>query len=165
MVRVAVISDTHIPSRAASIPAWVRQRVQRADHTIHAGDFDSSDAYATVLELTDGNLTAARGNTDPGSVNLPMIDSVTVEGVTFVVTHGTGDRRQYKERVAKLVREHDANADIGVSGHTHDPLDTTVDGLRLLNPGSATGASPAKRATMKTVSVEDGVFEVTNHER
>jgi len=166
MEQVALISDTHVPSRADAIPAWVRRRVGGADHVVHAGDFDSSAAYATVLELADGALTAVRGNTDPGSVDLPLVDALTVEGVTFVVTHGHGNRAQYEARVASIVQEHADGAEpvVGVSGHTHEVLDETVDGVHLLNPGSATGAMPAPQPTMMTVAVEDGDYEVTTHE-
>ncbi|WP_227352776.1 metallophosphoesterase family protein [Haladaptatus salinisoli] len=168
MLRVAVISDTHIPSRANRIPDWVRTRIQDADHTIHAGDFDSADALASVRELTDGNLTAVAGNTDPRSLRLPEVATLEREGVAFVVTHGTGPKRGYRDRVAETVRE---TADgsggasvVGVAGHTHEVMDETVDGVRLLNPGSATGAAPAREATMLVATVEDGGMSVQTHE-
>jgi putative phosphoesterase len=175
MLRVAVISDTHIPSRANRIPDWVRTRIMRADHTIHAGDFDSADALASVHELTDGNYTAVSGNTDPVSLRLPEVATLELGGVTFVVTHGTEPKRGYRERVARIVRETveedgtltnqptDASV-VGVAGHTHQPMDETVDGVRLLNPGSATGAAPAETATMFVVTVEDGEMDVRKHE-
>ena len=36
--------------------------------------------------------------------------------------------------------------------------------VRVLNPGSATGADPADRATTMTADVEDGEIDVTLHE-
>ena len=163
MTRVAIVSDTHIPSRAASIPEWVADQIQSAGHTIHAGDFDSQDAYETVRELAGGNLTAVQGNMDP--FDLPRVETVTVEGVTFVVTHGTGSTHDYEERVAGIVRENrGAGTTVGVSGHTHEVMDTEVGGTRLLNPGSATGAAPATRQTMMAATVEDGELSVTVHE-
>jgi predicted phosphodiesterase len=53
---------------------------------------------------------------------------------------------------------------VGVAGHTHEVTDIDHEGLRILNPGSVTGASPADRATMMTVAVEDGALDVTVHE-
>lgn len=176
MLRVAIISDTHIPTRANRIPDWVRTRIQRADYTIHAGDFDSADALASVQELTDGNLTAVAGNTDPRSLRLPDVATRELGGVTFVVTHGTGPKRGYRKRVANTVREtseeiagnaaHEAGTVpvVGVAGHTHRVMDEAVDGVRLLNPGSATGAAPARKATMLVVIVEDGNLTVQTHE-
>ena len=49
---------------------------------------------------------------------------------------------------------------VGVAGHTHSLLDTRVDGYRLLNPGSATGAWPANEATLMEARVEDGALDV-----
>ena len=168
MLRVAIISDTHIPSRANRIPDWVRTRILRADHTIHAGDFDSADALASIHELTDGNYTAVGGNTDPKSLRLPDVTTLDIGGVTFVVTHGTGPKRGYESRVARIVREAvDGDLDssvVGVAGHTYRPMDEEVDGVRLLNPGSATGAVPADTATMFVATVEDGACSVQRHE-
>jgi uncharacterized protein len=171
MLRVAVISDTHIPSRANRIPDWVRTRIQRAEHTIHAGDFDSADALASVHELTDGNLTAVAGNTDPRSLQLPEVATLEIEGVAFVVTHGTGPKRGYRDRVAETVREAARESvdgsgvgAVGIAGHTHEVMDDAVDGVRLLNPGSATGAAPARKATMLVATVEDGEVSVQMHE-
>lgn len=164
MARVALISDTHIPSRASSIPDGVRERIESADLTIHAGDFDSVEAYETVEELADGNLAAVRGNTDPGSVDLPTVETAAAGGVTFVVTHGTGSVHGYEQRVARTVKQQGSENAVGVSGHTHELLDTTVDGVRLLNPGSATGASPASKATMYVATAEDGELSVSTYE-
>jgi len=158
---VAIISDTHIPSREPSIPAWARRLISDADHVIHAGDFDSTKALADVRQLAP-RVTAVSGNMDPRGVGLPEIETVRLGGVTFVVTHGTGSKRNYEQRVADIVAEHAADGPtVGVSGHTHQLLDEIVDGYRLLNPGSVTGAAPADEATMLTAEVSGGEIDVT----
>ncbi|MDY6780380.1 MAG: metallophosphoesterase family protein, partial [Halobacteria archaeon] len=81
-----------------------------------------------------------------------------VEGVRFAVSHGTGPKRGYEDRVARVGKEKDA--DVSVAGHTHEVLDTTVEGVRLLNPGSCTGAPPATETTMMRVVVDEGEIEV-----
>ncbi|MFC7167039.1 metallophosphoesterase family protein [Halospeciosus flavus] len=157
MPRLAIVSDTHIPSRADAIPEWVEAEVAAADHVVHAGDFDSHDALETVEDLVDGEFTAVHGNIEPKDIGLPTTTSVTVGGQEFVVTHGSGAIEGYRDRVADIVREEaETSAPIGVSGHTHDVLDTVHDGVRLLNPGSATGADPAEERTMMRVDVETG---------
>ncbi|WP_049922227.1 metallophosphoesterase family protein [Halopiger djelfimassiliensis] len=160
MSRVAIISDTHVPSRAAGLPEWVADELRRADHTIHAGDFDSRRAYDRIETLADDDLTCARGNMDPAGLELPSATALEIDGVTFVVTHGTGSPDSWHERVAATTRA-EASADaVGVAGHTHEVVDTVVDGVRLLNPGSATAASPATRETMLVATVDDGDLEV-----
>ena len=159
---IALISDTHIPSRASRIPDSFRERIEAADHVIHAGDFDSEGALSNVTALA-ARLTAVGGNMDP-RVGLPDRATVELGGVTFVVTHGTGSKRGYEDRVATIVREEAGENAVGVAGHTHEVLDTTHGGVRLLNPGSATGAAPAERATMMTATVADGELDVAVHE-
>ncbi|MEF8877321.1 MAG: metallophosphoesterase family protein [Haloarculaceae archaeon] len=162
-MRLAIVSDSHVPSREPSIPEWVLDRCRAADHVLHAGDYDSPEALATVREASP-ELTAIHGNIDP-DLGLPSVATLDCDGVRFVVTHGTGDMEGYKERVAGTV---DANAvdgpTVGVSGHTHQVMDREVDGYRLLNPGSCTGASPASETTMMSATVEDGSVDVTVHE-
>ena len=166
---VALVSDTHVPGRESAIPPWVRERIRAADHTIHAGDFDAPETVATVESLAT-DLTAVAGNIDPPSVDLPDVATLDVEGVTFVVVHGTGPHESWPERVVGVVREtvdvdvDDRSTVVGVAGHTHTPTDLTVDGVRLLNPGSATGARPATRTTMCSVHVDGAALDVTMHE-
>ena len=176
---IALISDTHVPSRASHIPDTFRERIEAADHVIHAGDFDSDGALSNVRAMA-ARLTAVGGNMDP-RIGLPDRATVELGGVTFVATHGTGSKHGYEDRVATIVRaeadaeEHgstsprshaheDAEA-VGVAGHTHEVMDTTHGGVRLLNPGSATGAAPAEGATMMTATVRDCELDVELHER
>ncbi|WP_136688789.1 metallophosphoesterase family protein [Halorhabdus amylolytica] len=162
-MEVAIVSDSHVPSREPGVPDWALQRMRNADHVIHAGDFDSSKALADVRGAAK-RLTAVAGNMDPRSLGLPTVETVTLGGVEFVVTHGTGSRRDYEHRVAGVVAEHaDDGPTVGVAGHTHELLDEVVDGVRLLNPGSVTGASPADEATMLIAEVTDGEIDVTVH--
>jgi putative phosphoesterase len=159
-MRVALLSDTHVKSRAAHLPHWVREELRAADHAIHAGDFDSRPALEEIRSLASDH-TVVGGNMDR-AFDLPEVATADLGGVRFVVTHGTGPDANYETRVAATVDDH-AAADrptVGVSGHTHALLDTTVDGYRLLNPGSATGAWPAQEATMMVAEVADGELDV-----
>lgn len=164
MTQVAVIGDSHIPERETDIPERFRDRIRRADHVIHVGDFTSSEALDEIVSLADGDLTAVAGNMDPRTIDLPAVDTCEIDGVTFVVTHGTGSARNYAERVAGIVEEEAGSDAIGVAGHTHEVLDTVVDGVRVLNPGSVTGAAPADQATMMTIAVEHGEISVEINE-
>jgi hypothetical protein len=161
-MRVAIVSDTHVPNRARAIPAWVREELKRAEYVLHAGDWDAVDTVETIRELAGGadRLTGVRGNVDPPAVDLPEVATVELGGVTFVVTHGSGPHHGYRERVARRVRAHGGTGAVGVAGHIHEYVDETVDGVRLLNPGSATGASPASEPTMMVAEVADGTLSV-----
>lgn len=161
-MNVAVLSDTHVPSRATRIPAEFRERIAAADHVLHAGDFDAESTIDDVRELAT-ELTAVKGNTDP-RVGLPSVASVELGGTHFVVTHGAGSHHGYEDRVANAARQHGPDGTIAVAGHTHEVIDRVHDGVRILNPGSATGATPAARATMMTAELAAGDVDVTVHE-
>lgn len=160
-MQVAIISDTHIPSREAAIPEPFRERIAQADHVIHAGDFDDADALEMVRDLA-AELTAVHGNIDPDDIGLPSTASVELEGVTFAVVHGTvGSIDEWLTVVADVAAETAADPVVGIGGHTHFYLETIKDGIHLVNPGSVTGAAPAEEATMLTADVEDRDVDVT----
>jgi putative phosphoesterase len=181
-VDVALLSDTHIPARADAIPGAFRDRIAAADHVVHAGDFETEDVLADVRDLASG-LTAVYGNADPVDTGLPAVDSVTLDGVTFVVTHGMANHvkaavydhgmvlseEDWLDAIADTARartrawEGDTSV-VGVGGHTHQVVDETHGGFRVLNPGTATGAAPADEASMMTAEVADGDVSVTVHE-
>lgn len=79
------------------------------------------------------------------------------EGVVF-------DRDDWLDAVADTARARAEGPTVGVGGHSHAVEDTVHDGIRVLNPGSATGVGPAEAATMMTADVADGDVTVTVHE-
>ncbi|MXV64353.1 YfcE family phosphodiesterase [Natronorubrum sp. JWXQ-INN-674] len=178
-MRIAVISDTHVPERAEAIPEPFRERIEAADHVIHAGDFETPAFLEDVRDLAS-ELTAVHGNADPAEAALPAVADVTLEGVTFVVTHGTLNhveaavyghdgmvmsQEDWLNAIADTARARtrawDGDTLVGIGGHTHRVEDDVHEGVRVLNPGSVTGADPAETATMMELDVEDGTVDVS----
>lgn len=177
---IAILSDTHIPGQAERIPDEFRGQIGAADYVIHAGDFGSKEALENMQTLST-DLTSVYGNADPPDIDLPAVASVAVNGVVFVVSHGivnfvqravsnpegvVFDRDDWLDAIADTTR---ARADteepiVGIGGHTHQVEDETHDGVRVVNPGSATGVGPADgTATMMTAEVTDSGVDVTVH--
>ncbi|ELZ81858.1 putative phosphoesterase [Haloferax elongans ATCC BAA-1513] len=156
---LAILSDTHVPGRASTIPEWVETRVERADLVIHAGDFDSPETLEHIRDLAT-EFVGVRGNVDPPRIDLPYVDIVEAAGATFVVTHGTGTRTGYVSRVAQTVIDAAGRDAIGIAGHIHEVVDEVANGVRVLNPGTATAPDPSDDATMMVGTVEDGDLEV-----
>jgi putative phosphoesterase len=173
MASVAVLSDTHTyHDLRETVPGWVRAEVEAADYTVHAGDFVTPTALEFFRDLA-ADLVAVRGNADVG-VDLPEVATLTVEGVRLVVTHppdvddASLDRAAYDRGVLAAVESAgngrpagDGQPVVAVAGHTHRVIDVAVGGVRLLNPGSATGALPAERPTMLRLHVSGGEVDVT----
>ena len=178
---LAILSDTHIPGQAKDIPKEFRECIEEADHVIHAGDFGSTQAFEDMRERSD-TLTSVYGNADPANIDLPPVASLTIDDVTIVVSHGminfveqavsssagvVFNRDDWLDAVADTARARaDTNESvIGIGGHTHQVKDEIHQGIRVLNPGSATGVGPAEgRATMLTAEVSPGEVSVTVHE-
>lgn len=162
MPDLAIVSDTHIPSRATTIPEPFRDRIEAAAHVIHAGDFTTQQVLDNFQRIAGESFTAVAGNMDPRKLDLPTVATLDIADHRFVVTHGTGSPSGYEQRIFETTRS--AEGDVGVAGHTHEVLDTTIEGIRLLNPGSLTGASPADRTTMMTATIDGTALDVTIHE-
>jgi putative phosphoesterase len=174
-MEVAILSDTHIPSQEQQIPEDFREHISQADHVIHAGDFGSKSTLADIETLA-ADLTAVYGNADPVDIDLPAVATVEVGGITFVVVHGivnvveravsssegvVFDRDDWLDAIADTTRARADDPMVGIGGHTHEVEDTVHNGVRVLNPGSATGASIAENTTMMTAEVADSDFNVT----
>lgn len=135
-MRLLLISDTHLPTRAKALPAALVEECGRADVVIHAGDWVDEDAYALVAGHAR-ELIGVHGNNDsPGLCErLPEVARAVLEGVRVGVVHETGAAAGREARCERRF----PHLDVLVFGHSHIPWDTTAPGgLRLLNPGSPT---------------------------
>ena len=120
------------------------------------------------------------GNADPRAIDLPPVASIRAGGVTFVVVHGivnrveravssseavVTERADWLDAIADVTRARADGDAVGIGGHSHEVEDAVHNGVRLLNPGSATDVGRAEGATMLTADVADGDLDVTIHER
>lgn len=151
--RLLLISDTHIPGRARTLPSALLRGADAADLIIHAGDW----VTASVLdELSDhGEVLGVFGNNDGPDLRLrlPEIAHREIEGLRFAVVHETGPKTGRETRMDAV----HPDVDVLVFGHSHIPWDTvSARGMRLLNPGSPTDRRRQPVCSMMTVLVEDG---------
>ncbi|WP_018186910.1 MULTISPECIES: metallophosphoesterase family protein [Microbacterium] len=151
--RLLLISDTHIPGRARTLPDAVRREADVADLIVHAGDW----VAASVLgDLRDhGDVLGVYGNNDGDDLRavLPEIARREIEGVRVAVVHETGQKQRREERMDAAFPD----ADLLVFGHSHIPWDTTSpSGMRLLNPGSPTDRRRQPHHTLMVVELADG---------
>ena len=152
-MRIVVVSDTHIPDFARSLPAALAPALRRAELVLHAGDvtspgvLDELAGYAPVraaLGNGDGVEVAAWGAED--------VVRLSVDGVRFVVLHDSGPA---KGRQARLARRF-PDADVVVFGHSHIPVDVRTGSPRLFNPGSPTWKRRQPAPTFGLLDVRDG---------
>ncbi|MDV8001571.1 metallophosphoesterase [Rhodococcus sp. IEGM 1408] len=165
-MRLLILADTHVPTRARDLPSEVWDQVNRADVVIHAGDWMDPrllDALHDATAQRSALLLACWGNNDGPELRarLPEVARATLDGVRLAVVHETGASAGRDKRMAAAYPD----TDVLVFGHSHIPWDTAAPGgLRLLNPGSPTDRRRQPHCTYMTATIaESAVHEVELH--
>ena len=152
-MRLLVLSDTHIPDHAKSLPAGLVPALRKADLILHAGDvtsprlLDELSSYAPVH--------AARGNNDGDEVAAwGALEEVAlqVEGIRVAMVHMSGPARGRERRLLRRFPQ----AGLIVFGHSHIPMNYAHQGVRLFNPGSPTWKRRQAFHTYGAVNVASG---------
>ena len=129
-MRILVVSDSHGFADA------VRRAIIAEGNfamMIHLGD-GASDVQAAQSLLDGRPFLQVRGNCDFAQA-LPETIVTQEGGRTLYCTHGHQQRVKYGTQL--LIRSaREANADIALYGHTHEPVQQYADGLYVCNPGA-----------------------------
>jgi putative phosphoesterase len=152
-LRVAVISDTHMPRGARSLPPRCIELLRSAGAILHAGDFHRPEVLA-MIEGLGPPVHAVHGNVDDHELSsrLPGLLVVELGAVRVGMIHDPGPATGRLERLRGLFP--DAHA--VVFGHTHMPEHRTEGGFQIFNPGSPTERRRAPVHTMGIAEVEAG---------
>lgn len=158
--RIGVLSDTHIPSRAAHIPAAALRLFAGVDLILHAGDLSVLSALDQLAALAP--VYAVHGNVESDEViaTLPATREIEIDGCVIGMTHNLGPRKSY----AATARTTFPHARVVVFGHSHTPLVEEAQGLLLLNPGSATDRRRQPTCTVAILTIEDGAPHARLHD-
>jgi hypothetical protein len=133
-MKIGVLSDTHVPGAASSLPPVVFEIFEGVDLILHAGDIvelsvlDELRAIAPV-EAVAGNMDGAEAHR-----RLPERKVLSLGRFSVGLTHG-----KYRiDRQHEMIRKEFGLIDLIVYGHSHTPFWGAVDGVLFLNPGSPT---------------------------
>jgi putative phosphoesterase len=154
-MRLAIISDTHLPKGIRRLPDACIERLLAADLIIHAGDFTRMSVLHEIKAY--GPVVAVHGNVDDCDVRtaLPETNEVQVDGATIAVIHDAGPTPQ---RLGRLRSRFPHTAAV-IFGHTHFPLhEADENGFQIFNPGSPTERRRAPSHTMGLARVDDGAL-------
>jgi putative phosphoesterase len=152
-VRLAIVSDTHLPRGARALPDACVERLRAADAVLHAGDFVELEVLRDI-EALGPPLYAVRGNVDSPEVAalLPATRVVALAGARIGMLHDAGPAEGRFDRM----RRRFPDADAVVYGHSHLPWHEERRGFTLFNPGSPTERRRAPSHTMGTATVRGG---------
>jgi len=156
-MRLAIISDTHLPRGARALPDACLARLRDADLILHAGDL-AELSVLQELEALGPPVAAVHGNVDRADVvaRLPERRVVAAGDVRIGMVHDAGPARGRLERQRAAF----AGCAAVVFGHSHIPLhETSADGaFQLFNPGSPTDRRRQPEHTMGEAVVADGAI-------
>jgi putative phosphoesterase len=153
LVRLAIISDTHLPRGSRAMPAGCLERLRDADAILHAGDLIELSVLRE-LEALGPPVHAVHGNIDEPALRtvLPAARVVEAEGARIAMTHDSGPAAGRLERL----RGRFPDTDAAVFGHSHLPLHEQRGAFQIFNPGSPTDRRRAPRHTMGLATVDAG---------
>ena len=137
-MKVLIVSDTH--GRNSAYLDLLEQS-EKMDMVIHCGDVEGSEYL--ISESAGCKTVIVQGNNDYFS-DLPREAVVKLGKYKALVTHG----HPYYVNMGydHLVREaKKRKMDMVIYGHTHRPVITEENGIKVLNPGSLAYPRQAER--------------------
>ena len=153
-MRIAVISDTHLPRGRRALPERCIAELRAADLILHAGDI-ATVAVLEELEAVGPPVRAVLGNVDEAALaarGVPEERVVEAEGVRIGMVHDAGPAAG---RLARLRRRFPGTAAV-VFGHSHIPLHEQAGGFQIFNPGSPTDRRRQPQHTMGVAQASGG---------
>ena len=152
-MRLAIVSDTHLPRGARALPPACVERLRDADAILHAGDLMEAEVLRR-LEALGPPVHAVRGNVDSADLQarLPLTRVVEADGARIAMIHDAGPATG---RLARMRRRF-PDADAVVFGHSHIPLHETGGGFQIFNPGSPTERRRSPHHTMGIATATAG---------
>jgi len=132
---IGLISDTHVPKRAACIPKKVLEVFASVDYIIHAGDLVELSVIDELEQVAP--VLAVHGNMDSPEVNniLPELNSLKIFDWKIGVLHDP-NALLGSDKMIYLAKENNFN--VFVYGHTHASRIKWESEILCINPGSPT---------------------------
>jgi putative phosphoesterase len=153
-VRLAIVSDTHLPRGRRALPEACVEMLREADAILHAGDFVEAPVLRS-LEALGPPVHAVFGNQDDPVLRrvLPEVRTVAVGGARVAMIHDAGPAGG---RLGRMRRRF-PGAHAVVFGHSHIPLlEVAEDGFAIFNPGSPTDKRRQPAFTMGLATLAEG---------
>ena len=154
-MKIAILSDTHVPSAAAELPGNAYKILEKADAIIHAGDFQVASVIDTLQSIAP--FYGVCGNMDDHEIRqrLPVRRIIQLGGFAVGVMHGWGGPAGLEDRIRALFK--DERIDVLVYGHSHRAKNEWKDGMLLFNPGSPTDSRFAQFKSLGVLTIEEKI--------
>lgn len=156
MIKIGIISDTHIHDSSQVLPEKVLQDFKTADLVIHSGDLVDLSVLEQLRSVCK-NVVAVWGNMDPAEIKNELPEKKIIEAGKHKigVIHGFG----HPSKLKKFVKERfkDDSVDIIIFGHSHVPCNEKIGKIIYFNPGSLTDKIFAPYNSYGIIEINDGI--------
>ena len=154
-MKIGVLSDTHIPIAAPSLPKEILSAFKGVDLIFHAGDMVEASVLKELKKIA--RVYAVRGNMDSKEVAdlLPRRLVIPVGKFKIGIFHGYGAASKLVELLKEEFRADPV--DSVVFGHSHTPFNEAQGGILFFNPGSPTDKTCAPYNSFGILEVNDKI--------
>lgn len=145
-MKIVVVSDNH---GNYSVLKEILDAHQDADYYFHLGDSEME-----IDEIKP--FCGVRGNVD-FDYNFPFDKVIDVGEHSFYLTHGNA----YSSDVNLLSKAaKNLSCDFVLFGHTHSFYNQTIDGIRVINPGSCSRPKDGTKPSYAIITINDNQIDV-----
>jgi putative phosphoesterase len=154
-MKIVVLSDTHIPKKAKSLPLRLIEELKNTDFIIHAGDWQTPEVYEELKKYA--KVEGVYGNVDGPDMMDIFPEKLVVEAKAFKIgiTHGHGKGKTTEKRVIQAFNGE--TVDCIIFGHSHIPVNRYENGILLFNPGSPTDKRRQERYSFGILHVGESL--------
>jgi uncharacterized protein len=154
-MKIAVLSDTHVPFAAKELPRDVYKNLEHADAIIHAGDYQVTSVIDVLQSIAP--FYGVCGNMDGADIRqqIPQRRVIEIGGFTIGVMHGWGNPEGLEDRI--LASFKDVRIDVLIYGHSHRVQLEQRGTVLLFNPGSPTDNRFAQFQSMGMLTVDEKI--------
>lgn len=156
MMRIGVLSDTHLQGPDDALEELAARHFSDMDLIIHAGDMVNLSVLDVFAEL-DKDVVAVCGNMDGHDVrsSCPAQRIIHIEQLKIGIVHGWGSPHDIRQRIRNAFEQVDAI----IYGHTHECFCAMESGIFYFNPGSPTDSRFTSTRSLGIITIQGHSIE------
>ncbi|MGL4362684.1 MAG: metallophosphoesterase family protein [Cellulosilyticaceae bacterium] len=152
-MKILVISDTHGNTKAPKYLIDYLIKHEEIECVLHCGDC-IKDAKELEKIFPSIKFHMVSGNNDFGDEGRIRDLDITIDGVTFYMTHGH-NHGVYSDVKELIIDAKAHGAQVALYGHTHRIFKETIENILVLNPGSLVQPRDFTVGTFAVLNIEN----------
>jgi len=155
MIRIGLISDTHLFSTSKPLPDLVFSTFENCSQILHAGDILCEEVLISLEKIAP--VTAVAGNNDPRILaeKLGFQKEIQIGNRSICLLHGHDGYGSALQNVVRFSKK--SVSDIFVFDHSHQPIFFEENQKYFINPGSAVQRRFQPKCSVAVLEISDQV--------